>query len=80
MTQILRRTNSSQNFSFNYGEKESILMRLLDYSNTITLSDFKRAANISKRVASSTLVLLVLSGVLEIIPREKEDLFKVKNF
>ncbi len=79
MTQILRKANTKKNFSFHYGEKEAILMRLLDSSDVITIDDFKEAANIPMRTASSTLVLLVLAGVLEIIPGDKGDLYKLKN-
>jgi len=79
MTQILRRTNTKKNFSFKYGDKEALLMKLLDQQDEITLGEFQAAANIPRRVASSTLVLLVLAGVLKIIPQEKEDIFKLKN-
>ncbi len=80
MTQILRKGNSKKSHSFTYGEKEAVLMRLLDQEGQTTLSRYADEANINRRVASSTLVLLVLSGVLEISPSEKEDIFKLKKF
>ena len=80
MTQILKRTREGKNFSFQYGDKEAILMKHLDRHETISLSTFKDIANINTRSASSTLILLVLAGVLRILPREKEDLYELKNF
>ncbi len=79
MTQILRRNGSKKNFSFHYGEKEGVLMKMLDMEDSITLNAFRAAADISMRTASSTLILLVLAGVLEIIPGEKGDLYRLKN-
>lgn len=80
MTQILRRTRTKKDFSFHYGDKEAVLMKLLDSDKNTTLSQFKEAANISTRTASSTLILLVLAGVLQIIPSEKTDFYHLKNF
>lgn len=79
MTQILRRNGSKKNFSFHYGDKEAILMRLLDEKDKITLRSFKEEAKISMRTASSTLILLVLAGVLEIMPDVKDDFYTLKN-
>ena len=79
MTQILKRRSSTRNYVFNYGEKEALLMKMLDSKEVITLEEYKEEARIPRRVASASLVLLVLAGVLQIMPGEREDLFKVKN-
>jgi hypothetical protein len=53
-------------------------MKFLGEHETITLNEFKKVARLSYFSASRTLILLVLANVLEIIPQEKEDIFRLR--
>ena len=75
MREILRRKEKTNGIKFNYGEKEKLLMSLLDSQRTITIKKFAYQAGISNYKASRTLVLLVLANVLNIEPCENEDEF-----
>lgn len=71
--EILKERLKEKNYRFQYGEKETILMKYLDQNPTITLSEFARVAGISLKQASKTLVLLVLARVLRVFAHEMED-------
>ncbi|MFT7268432.1 MAG: putative HTH transcriptional regulator [Roseivirga sp.] len=75
MREILRRRSSEKDIHFTFGEKEQMLMKLLDEHKHITLIEFSKEAKISKFVASRTLIRLVLANVIEISPKEGEDLY-----
>ncbi|WP_026998774.1 AlbA family DNA-binding domain-containing protein [Eisenibacter elegans] len=79
MREILKSANSGRNFQFEFGQKERLLMRYLEQHQSITVDDFANTANIPRRVASRTLVLLVLSKVLQILPSENQDVFQVAD-
>jgi hypothetical protein len=70
--QILRRENED-GIKFSYGDKEKILMIYLAENQKITLEKFAEIAKIPPRLASHTLVLLVLSNVLKVQPDEVMD-------
>jgi len=78
MREILRRRCREKDIQFTFGEKEQMLMKLLDERQYTTLLDFSKAAKISKFVASRTLIRLVLANVLEILPKEGEDHYRRK--
>jgi predicted HTH transcriptional regulator len=73
--QILRQRARQKDFRFEYGDKERLLMQYLDQHPSVTLSQFAALANIPRRQASQTLILLVLCNVLRIKPNEGEDLY-----
>lgn len=79
MREILKRSRKKKDIKFNYGDKETILMRYLEQHKQITVSRFAEITGLSKYIASQTLVLLSLANVLKVIPREKEDYFKIKS-
>jgi len=62
-----------------YGEKENALFKHLEKEQKITLSEFSEIADLPKELASRTLVKLVLSNVLKIVHREKEEYFIFNN-
>ncbi|GAB4395677.1 MAG: hypothetical protein OHK0053_05540 [Microscillaceae bacterium] len=68
MREILRGRRRNRNVQFQYGTKEEILMKYLETHRQITVDEFSRTAKIPRRVASRTLVLLVLARVLQIQP------------
>ncbi len=75
MKEILRRERKRTAVKFTYGEKEKVLLTYLEEHQYITLKDFVKIAGINPYLASRTLVTLVLARVLQIIPREGEDLY-----
>jgi predicted HTH transcriptional regulator len=75
MRQVLKGVAKRRNIRFQYGEKERILMQYLSRHPRITVEEFSRAANISREIASRTLVLLVLANVIRIYPQEVQDYF-----
>lgn len=77
--QILRRKNRPKDIQFTYGEMEKLLMEFLGKHEYITLNQFKQLTNLPHLRASHKLVLLVLANVLEIVPREKEDIYRLRT-
>lgn len=75
MREILRRGRNNRDIKFTYGEKEQKLIRHLGENRSVTVETFAKIANISKNLASKTLILLVLANVLEVHPDEIMDSF-----
>jgi predicted HTH transcriptional regulator len=78
MREVLKGNLKNRNYSFQYGEKETILVKYLDQNPFITLSKYAQIADLKTAIASRTLVLLTLAGVLKINPHEQEDRFELK--
>ncbi len=68
MREILKGRQRNKDVRFKYGEKENILMKYLEIHKHISVEEFANIAQIPRRVASRTLVLLVLAKVLDIEP------------
>jgi len=79
MRQILRRRNNERDERFNYGEKEKVLMQMIDESQFVTLEEFASKAEIPKFMASKTLVKLVLANLLDIKPQAGADQYFIKE-
>lgn len=77
--QILKQSRPDRDIHFTYGDKEQRLMQYLEQHQKITLREFCNLAKLPRRVASRTLVRLVLANVLKVIPKEKEDVY-IRNF
>ena len=77
MREIMRRGRFKRDIRFQYGDKEEKLMKLLDEKQTVTIDLFAAAAGIPRKMASNTLVMLVLANVLEVHPHEVLDHFTV---
>ncbi len=75
MREILRRGRHARDIQFVYGDKEQKLIQYLGDNANITVESFAMVANISRRVASKTLILLVLANVLKVLPDEMTDKF-----
>ncbi|WP_461142329.1 AlbA family DNA-binding domain-containing protein [Spirosoma pomorum] len=71
--EILKGSQADRNIRFSYGEKERKLMQHLGEHNSITVDLFASIAGISRKIASRTLVLLVLANVLEVHPSDVVD-------
>ena len=76
--EILKRKNKDKGVYIRFGEKEKILMAYLDQNEFITLRKFQQIANLSRPIASRTLVKLVLANVLRINVNETQDVFTLK--
>ncbi|WP_234736242.1 AlbA family DNA-binding domain-containing protein [Tellurirhabdus bombi] len=76
--EILKGERISRNIRFSYGDKERTLMHHLDQHERITVDGFASIAGIPRKMASRTLVLLVLANVLEIHPNEMVDHFTAR--
>ncbi len=79
MKEILRRRNNIKDERFVYGDKEQVLMKMLDKAESITLDQFSEEAGISRTVASKTLIKLVLANLLDIAPSAEGDKFFIKT-
>ena len=75
MKEILKQMRKQKNIRFHYGDKERVLMKYLAENESITLDKFAEIAQVTRKVASRTLILLVLANVLKILPEEMQDYF-----
>ena len=75
MKEIMRRGRGERDVSFQYGEKEEKLMKLLDEKESVTVDLFATVAGIPRKIASNTLVVMVLARILEVHPHEMIDKF-----
>jgi predicted HTH transcriptional regulator len=76
--EILKGSQADRNIRFTYGEKERKLMQHLGEHNSITVDLFASIAGISRKIASRTLVLLVLANVLEVHPSDIVDQYTTR--
>jgi len=72
---LMRHERDPRDVRFEFGEKERKLMRYLDRHERISVEAFARLANIPRRRASQTLVLLAKANVLRLHVDEREDYF-----
>ncbi len=75
MREILKGERKGLSIRFQYGEKEKTLMKYLADNQQITVETYATIANISRKIASRTLIVLVLANVLKVQPHEMQDFF-----
>jgi len=75
MKEIMRRGRGERDVRFQYGEKEQKLMKLLDEKESVTVDIFAAFAGIPRKMASNTLVVMVLARILDVHPHEMLDRF-----
>lgn len=75
MRALMKMKASDKNFKFQYGDKERVLLQLLDTQERVSVDEFALAADIPKKIASRTMVLLTACSVLRIVPGEGTDFF-----
>lgn len=73
--EILKGLTKGKSLRFSYGEKETLLMKYLGENKYVTVEQFSDLADIPRRIASRTLILLVLTHVLGYRPKESGDQF-----
>lgn len=79
MREVMKGQRKGKELRFAFGPKERLLMKYLESNKAITSRQFAEVAKIPKKSASRTLILLVLTNVLQIIPKENmEDHFAMK--
>ncbi|MEZ0608631.1 helix-turn-helix domain-containing protein [Fibrella sp. WM1] len=76
--EILKAERADRSVRFTYGDKERVLMQHLVQHPSITVDSFAMLANIPRKIASRTLVLLVLANVLDIHPSDVMDKYTSK--
>ncbi|WP_106137328.1 AlbA family DNA-binding domain-containing protein [Spirosoma oryzae] len=76
--EILKGQQAERSIRFTYGDKEHKLMQHLGEHSSITVDLFASIAGISRKIASRTLVLLVLAHVLEIHPSDVMDQYTTR--
>ncbi len=72
---MMRYEHDPRDVKFEFGAKEQLLLRYLERFERITVAQFARLANISRRRASQTLVLLARANILRLHTHEKADYF-----
>ena len=72
---LMRTQKRREDVVFEFGDKEQVLMRYLENYGQITVAQFARLANIPRRRASHTLVLLTKANVLQLHTDPKNDYF-----
>ncbi len=72
---LMKHERAPTDVRFEFGDKERALMRYLDRHEQITVEGFARLADIPKRRASQTLVLLAKANLLRLHPNERADYF-----
>jgi predicted HTH transcriptional regulator len=78
MREIMKGERIDRSVRFAYGDKERTLMQHLGQHQSITVDLFASMANIPRKIASRTLVLLVLANVLEVHPDEMADQYTTR--
>lgn len=72
---LMRADRQAKDVTFEFGEKEQMLMRYLEAYGRITVLQFATLADISERRASHTLVLLAKANVLQLHVDARQDYF-----
>ncbi|MEM1128795.1 MAG: ATP-binding protein [Bacteroidota bacterium] len=72
---LMRFEQNERDVQFEFGEKELLLMRYLEAYSRITVLEFSRLANIPRKRASQTLVLLAKAKILQLHADPKQDYF-----
>lgn len=75
IVRLMRTEKQQQDVQFEFGAKERTLMEYLDRYERITVDQFARLANIPRKNASHTLVLLVKARILQVHPTENGDYY-----
>lgn len=71
----LMRNGGAAKVTFKFGDKELMLMRYLEEYGRITVRQFASLANLPRRRASQTLVLLTRANILRLHADPKQDYF-----
>lgn len=76
--EIMKGERTARSLRFTYGDKEKLLMEHLGKHTHVTVDSFAVMASIPRKIASRTLVLLVLANVIDVHPSEIMDRYTAK--
>jgi len=76
---IKMRKRMRNGYLLKYNEAVKSAVKMLDSHLTITLSEFQKFGGFSRTEASDTMIDLVLSDVVELIPGDHGDIYKLKR-
>lgn len=77
--EILRNAHRKKGVLIRIGDAERKLLQYLEANETITLNRYREIALLPRPVASRILVRLSLGNVIEAIPGETEDFYRIKH-
>ncbi len=72
---VLKRSDDNSGVLIEYSSKEKALLEYLDQNDRITVPEYCKLLNMSRRRAQRILVNLVLSGVIRVHTSEKEEFY-----
>lgn len=72
---VLRREHKGQGTFIEYSSKEKALLEYLETHERITVHEYSKLLNLSKRRAQRILVNLVLAGVIRVHTTEREEFY-----
>lgn len=72
---VLKKSNAENGVIIEFSAKEKALLEYLDQNDKITLFEYCKIVNLSRRRASRILVTLVLSGVIRLHTTEKLEYY-----
>lgn len=75
LVKLMRWERNPSDTRFEFGPSERLLMRYLDQYERITVGQFARVANLTRKRASWKLLLLARAGILNLHPDAKGDYF-----
>jgi predicted HTH transcriptional regulator len=75
LIEIIKKKNSDEGVTFEYGPDEQKLFRYLNEYGEITVKKFAHIVDISQEQASATLVNLVAAEILNLTRKENKDFF-----
>ena len=76
---IRKKRRHKSGFMLRYGQTEEQVIKSIDAGGLMTISEIGEATGISKKNVSKALIGLVLTNILEIEPRDGEDLYLSKK-
>ncbi len=75
LIEIIKKRNSDEGVTFEYGKNEQTLFRYLNEYGEITVKKFAHLVDIPRRKASATLVNLVSADILNLFRKKNTDYF-----
>jgi len=79
VVEVLKKETQKENILIEYSSKEKALLQYLAVHNRITLAEFSKLVNISKRRASRILVNLICSGIIRSHHTEKVEFYTLSE-
>lgn len=77
--EVLRRRSSDKSVLVSYSDQARHLLEYLRDHKMVTLDEFCKESGINKRKATGILVSLIVVGVLDVIPGERDEYFTLSN-